>query len=51
MTKQDGLKIGLALNHIAMSVDDATFQRIKGWLTDIEEIVKANIEEDGGEDE
>ena len=49
MTKMDGLKIGLALNHIAMSVDNATFQRIKGWLKEIEDIAKENIEE--GDDE
>ncbi len=49
MTKMDGLKIGLALNHIAMSVDNATFQRIKDWLKEITDIVKENIEE--GDDE
>lgn len=39
MDKNDNLQIGLAINHIAMSVDDETLERIKPWLNRIEEIV------------
>lgn len=39
MDKNDNLQIGLALNHIAMSVDDETLETIKPWLNRIEEIV------------
>ena len=39
MDKNDNLQIGLAINHIAMSVDDETLETIKPWLNRIEEIV------------
>ena len=41
MTKENKLKIGLALNGIALLVGDATFQKIKDRLDVIEEIVSA----------
>ena len=46
MTKQDGLKIGLALNHIAMSVGDTTLKKIKPFLDTIEEICVKEVEKD-----
>lgn len=42
MDKNDNLQIGLAINHIAMSVDDETLETIKPWLNRIEEIVLRN---------
>ena len=39
MDKNDNLQIGLAINHISMSVDDETLETIKPWLNRIEEIV------------
>lgn len=42
MDKNDNLQIGLAINHIAMSVDDETLEIIKPWLNRIEEIVLRN---------
>lgn len=50
MTKADGLRIGLALNHIAMSVDNDTFHRIKGWLKEIETIAKEEVEKEVKDD-
>ena len=49
MTKQDGLKIGLALNHIAMSVGDTTLKKIKPFLKQIEEICVKEVEKDNEE--
>lgn len=42
MDRKDNLQIGLALNHIAMSVDDETLEKIEPWLNRIEEIVLRN---------
>ena len=41
----DTLKIGLSLNHIAMSVDDDTLARIKPHLKEIERVVLEYIEQ------
>ena len=41
----DTLKIGLCLNSIANALDDASYAKIKGFLTDIEEEVIKYIEE------
>ena len=51
MDKNDNLQIGLAINHIAMSVDDETLERIKPWLNRIEEIILRNtsVESEGEE--
>ena len=52
MTQINKLKIGLALNAIAMLSDEFTYDRIKGRLKEIEEIVAAEPETDdpeGGE--
>ena len=38
MTKEQQLKMGLALNHIGMSVDDETYKRIKPYLDQIEQV-------------
>lgn len=46
MDKIDNLQIGLALNHIAMSVDDETLETIEPWLNRIEEIVLRNTSDD-----
>lgn len=39
MTNVEKLKIGLALQHIAMSVDDETLARIKPYLNTIEDTI------------
>ena len=39
MTNVEKLKIGLALQHIAMSVDDETLNRIKPYLNTIEDTI------------
>ena len=44
MTKEQGLIIGLQLNHIAMCVDDATLKKIKPLLKKIEETVMEDKE-------
>lgn len=44
-TKEMQLKIGLALNHIAMALDDATYKRIKPQLDVIEKTVLELTEE------
>ena len=46
MDRNDNLQIGLAINHIAMSVDDETLERIDPWLKRIEEIVLRNTSDD-----
>lgn len=38
MTRDQRLKMGLALNHIGMSVDDETYKRIKPYLDQIEQV-------------
>ena len=38
MTREQQLKMGLALNHIGMSVDDDTYKRIKPYLDQIEQV-------------
>lgn len=40
MTKEDFLKIALALQGIALSLDDATLDRVKDKLQLIEDILK-----------
>ena len=39
MNKDQMLRIGLAINHIAMSVDDETLKKIEPYLKQIEETV------------
>lgn len=39
MTKGEKLKVALALQHIAMSVDDETLARIKPYLNTIEDTI------------
>lgn len=39
MTKENKLRIGLALNAIGMLSDEFTYDRIKGRLTEIEQII------------
>lgn len=51
MTKENKLKIGLALNGIALLVGDATFQKIKDRLEVIEQIVSAEPDDEGEEDD
>ena len=54
MTQINKLKIGLALNAIAMLSDEFTYDRIKGRLKEIEDIVAAEPETDdpeGGEEQ
>lgn len=46
MTKEKALKLGLALNHIGMLVDDETYARIKPYLDELENGI---IELDEGE--
>lgn len=46
MDKKDSLQIRLAINFIAMSVDDETLETIKPWLNRIEEIVLRNTSDD-----
>ena len=40
MTKEQVFKIGLDLNHIAVSLDETSYNRLKPYLEDIEKIVK-----------
>ena len=52
MTKENKLRIGLALNAIGLMLDDESYERIKGRLTEIEDIIKAEPDTDdpeGGE--
>ena len=48
MTKEQMLKIGLALNRIAMLVDDSTLEKIKPSLDEIEATV-LEVEKPGKE--
>ena len=50
MTKENKFKIGLALQGIALMLDDATFNRIKDKLKEIEDIV-ADEQEEGSDTE
>ena len=52
MTKENKLRIGLALNAIGLMLDDESYERIKGRLTEIEDIIKDEPDTDdpqGGE--
>lgn len=51
MTQINKLKIGLALNAIAMLSDQFTYDRIKGRLKEIEDIIAAEPETDDPEGE
>lgn len=42
MNNQNMMKVALAINHIAMAVDDATLDKIKNYLNDIEQIILAD---------
>ena len=44
MTKDEKFQIGMALNHIAMSLGDEDFQKVKGYLKQIEKIVAEQTE-------
>lgn len=46
MTKSEGLRIGLALNHIAMILDTASYEKVQPYLNTIEQICLKNIEEE-----
>lgn len=50
MTKDQAFNIGLALNRIAMLVDDDTFRKIKPSLSEIEAIV-SDISKENDEDD
>ena len=50
MTKDEKFQIGMALNHIAMSLGDEDFQKVKGYLKDIEKIVAEQTEPKQGTD-
>lgn len=47
MTKQDKFRIEIALQNIAMAVDDKTLDRIKDRLETIEEIVSKEPDSEG----
>ena len=44
MNKDQMLRIGLAINHIAMSVDDETLKKIEPYLKQIEQVVLEDSE-------
>ena len=46
MTKENKFKIGLALQGIALMLDDATFQKIKDRIEVIEQIVSAEPDDE-----
>lgn len=50
MTKEDKLKIGLAINSIAIMLDLDSYDKVKGRLQEIEDIIAKypDIEEDDG---
>ena len=48
MTKEDTLKIGLALQGIALSLDDRSLERVKDKLKEIETIVAKETNTKGG---
>jgi len=45
--KDYSFKIGMALHCIALSVDSKTFQNLKPWLDEIEEVAKEIMNEEG----
>lgn len=47
MTKELEFKIGSALHKIALVVDHETFKKIEKYLSEIEDIVIADREENG----
>ena len=49
MTREQQLKMGLALNHIGMSVDDETYRRIKPYLDQIEQVALELLTEETNE--
>lgn len=52
LTSQDMLDLGLALNGIAMRLDDANYNKIKSRLDKIEDVLSnAKVEEREDEDE
>ena len=51
MNREKKLKIGLAINHVAMAVPTNILTQIKPWLNQIEAIVAEEPTEDEGEDE
>ena len=38
--KHIGFRIGMCLHNIALAVDDKTYQNIKYWMDEIEELTK-----------
>ena len=46
--KEYSFKIGMALHNIAISVSDRTFQDLKPWLDDIEQVAKEIFSKEGG---
>lgn len=51
MTKENKFKIGLALQGIALMSDEGTYERIKDKLKEIEQIVSAEPDDEGEEDD
>lgn len=51
MTKENKFKIGMALNGIALMIDDATYKTIKSRIDEITQIVSAEPDdEEEGDD-
>lgn len=46
MKKEDKFQVGLALNKIALAVDNYSFNKIKGYLETIEDIIEKEPEEE-----
>lgn len=51
MAKNAKLRVGLALNRIALMTDQENFNKIKASLKEIEQIVDEELEEKEEEDE
>jgi ABC-type transporter Mla maintaining outer membrane lipid asymmetry ATPase subunit MlaF len=47
--KHIGFRIGMCLHNIALAVDDKTYQNIKYWMDEIEQLAKELVEEEGAE--
>ena len=47
MTKENKMKIGMALHGIALMSDETTFKKIKDRLKEIEDIVAAEPDDEG----
>ena len=47
--KHIGFRIGMCLHNITLAVDDKTYQNIKYWMDEIEQLAKELVEEEGAE--